>query len=326
MRPPGVLEVIKARNESGSRPGRRDDPHHVALVVEGGGMRGVVSAGMTVALEQLGLRDSFDTVYGTSAGAFAGAAFVVGQAALGCAVFYDALVSRSFIDPRRVARGRGPLIDQHYVNDDVLERGHFRWSALLASDVPFLPVATALDDLRPHAFADLPTKDEMKVALRASSAIPVLAGPPVAFRGRRWVDGGLIEAIAFRAALAAGASHVLVLQTRALGDVRAAPPSLLRPYLRRRLSEVAPGLAEAALSSAARYASDVTLLREPSHPEFRGAQVLAVQPDRDLRVGRLTQDRARLFGAAVAAAGVVHRVVAGQTPYFVQTFTPIRVA
>jgi predicted patatin/cPLA2 family phospholipase len=324
MRSPGVLDVIKARRAAGSRPGRRDDAHRVALVVEGGGMRGVVSAGMTVALEQLGLRDSFDVVYGTSAGAFAGAALVVGQAALGCAVFYDALVDRRFIDVRRAARGRGPLIDLDYVIDDVLERGHFDWPALLGSDVPFRPVATALDDLRPHAFGDLATKEEMKVALRASSAIPVLAGPPVPFRGRRWVDGGIVEAIAFRAALTAGATHVLVLQTRAHGDVRAAPPSLARPYVRRRLRALAPGLAEAALASAERYAADVSLLREPGHPELNGAQVLALQPDRSLGVGRLTQDRGRLFAAAVAAAGVVYRAVAGRTPQFVQTFTPVR--
>ena len=49
-------------------PGARDDPHRVALVLEGGGMRGVVSAGMAAALERLDLTRCLDLVVGASAG------------------------------------------------------------------------------------------------------------------------------------------------------------------------------------------------------------------------------------------------------------------
>ena len=41
-----VLQAIKARVESGSRPGHRRDKLKIALAIEGGGMRGCVSAGM----------------------------------------------------------------------------------------------------------------------------------------------------------------------------------------------------------------------------------------------------------------------------------------
>jgi len=37
-----------------SKPGKRDDGHKVALVIEGGGMRGSVSAGMVSAVMDLG--------------------------------------------------------------------------------------------------------------------------------------------------------------------------------------------------------------------------------------------------------------------------------
>jgi hypothetical protein len=39
--PHPVLEVLRERTESGSAPGGRRDLHSVALVIEGGGMRGV---------------------------------------------------------------------------------------------------------------------------------------------------------------------------------------------------------------------------------------------------------------------------------------------
>jgi hypothetical protein len=61
--------VLAARARAGSQPGRRDDGFRVAPAVEGGGMRGTVSAGMALALDELGLVTAIDAVYGASAGA-----------------------------------------------------------------------------------------------------------------------------------------------------------------------------------------------------------------------------------------------------------------
>jgi hypothetical protein len=65
-----VAQVLIDRRSARSRPGARRDAHRVGLAVEGGAVRGVVSAGMLVALEELGFRDAFDVVYGSSAGSF----------------------------------------------------------------------------------------------------------------------------------------------------------------------------------------------------------------------------------------------------------------
>ena len=54
-------------------PGPGDDGFRVALAIEGGGMRGTISAGMALALDELGLVSAFDAVYGASAGAITGA-------------------------------------------------------------------------------------------------------------------------------------------------------------------------------------------------------------------------------------------------------------
>src|ERR1700743_1539937 len=75
-----VIQLIRRRREEGSRPGHRDDGRRVALVIEGGGMRGVVSAGMTGAIEQLALTPCFDEVHGAAAGAFNAAFLIAAQA------------------------------------------------------------------------------------------------------------------------------------------------------------------------------------------------------------------------------------------------------
>ena len=90
-----VADILRVRAAGRSQPGARDDAHRVALVLEGGGMRGVVSAGMTAALERLGLTRCFDLVVGASAGAINGAALLAGVAQRGAAAYSGALASRS---------------------------------------------------------------------------------------------------------------------------------------------------------------------------------------------------------------------------------------
>ncbi|GAB3806069.1 hypothetical protein [Micromonospora zhanjiangensis] len=61
-----VLRVIADRVRRGGRPGERQDGLRVALAIEGGGMRGTVSAGMALALHETGVAHAFDAVYGAS--------------------------------------------------------------------------------------------------------------------------------------------------------------------------------------------------------------------------------------------------------------------
>ena len=78
----------------------------IALVLEGGGMRGAVAAGMVSALEDLGMSDAFDSIYGTSSGAIAGAMFLARQSTMGVDTYCEDLVNGPFIRYRRVLSGR----------------------------------------------------------------------------------------------------------------------------------------------------------------------------------------------------------------------------
>ena len=65
--------------------------------------------------------------------------------------------------------------------------------------------------------SELNCVEDLRAALLASSRMPWVGGPPASFRGRRFLDGGLAESIPYRTAVALGATHVLVLQTRPHG-------------------------------------------------------------------------------------------------------------
>lgn len=73
-----ALQLLRQRALAGSQPGQRRDPFKLGLVVEGGGMRGCVSGGALQALTDLGMRECFDAVYGSSAGAINSTYFLSG--------------------------------------------------------------------------------------------------------------------------------------------------------------------------------------------------------------------------------------------------------
>ncbi|MET0817390.1 MAG: patatin-like phospholipase family protein [Solirubrobacteraceae bacterium] len=236
-----VAAVLRERRLSGSRPGARRDPHRVALVLEGGGMRGVVSAGMTAALERLELTPCFDLVVGASAGAINGAAFLAGAAQRGAAAYWGPLASRSFVSPMKVVR-RKPVIDVKQILDlaaGLDAAGHER---VIASGAELHCVAVDVETARTDTLSGMRSQDELWRALLASSRMPWAGGEPVEVRGRRYLDGGMASPIPVQEALDAGATHVLALQTRPFGVPRRSAIRVADWFIERHLGRLNPDL------------------------------------------------------------------------------------
>ena len=208
-----VLRVLGERARAGSLPGKRRDGLRVALAIEGGGMRGTISAGMALALDELGLVSAFNAVYGASAGAITGAWLL--SRPQGLRGWTEPAYARAFIRRSGLLRGR-PVADIRALIEELYQTTFpMDFAAVLASPVEFHPLATDAatgqsTDLRPLCGSPA----ELRLALRASAALPLLAGPPVQLDGRRFYDAGLSESVPYRTALAQGATHVLVLRSR----------------------------------------------------------------------------------------------------------------
>jgi len=213
-----VLRALADRAGAGSLPGHRDDGMRIALAIEGGGMRGAVSAGMALALHELGLVPSFDAVYGASAGAITGA-WLLSSRPEGLRGWAEPSYAKALIRWSAMLRGR-PVVDVRTLVEVVYQTEFpMDFASVLASPVDYHPLATdaatgASTDLRPL----IGDPAELRLALRASASLPFLAGPPVELRGRRFYDAGVAESIPYRTALAQGATHVLVLRSRVVTD------------------------------------------------------------------------------------------------------------
>ena len=99
-----VLQLIAERFHSKSQPGSRKDNSTLALAMEGGGMRGCVSAGMAAAIAALGLCDAFDTIYGSSAGSVIGSYMVSRQMCLDVYVDILPAAKKEFVCKRRLVK------------------------------------------------------------------------------------------------------------------------------------------------------------------------------------------------------------------------------
>ena len=213
---------------TGVLPAQECRPARTALVLSGGGAKGLAHIGVLSVLDSLGVRP--DLIVGTSMGAIVGALYASGYSArqidsLARSLPISEVVSR-FRTPaphpwdRRLpiiflVRGRHGFAFQTGVVDETQPNARLN-SAMLRGNllargrfdrlpIPFLAVATDLRDRRTVVM----TEGDLARAVRASSAIP-LVFPPVVVGDAILVDGGLSANIPVLEARAAGAERVIV--------------------------------------------------------------------------------------------------------------------
>jgi predicted patatin/cPLA2 family phospholipase len=309
-----VVQAIRRRREEGSRPGARTDGRRIALVIEGGGMRGAVSAGMTAAIEQLGLRDAFDAVHGASAGAFNGAFLIAGQAAYLAALYPHGFGDPRFVSLRRAVRGR-PLFDMDYVIGEVWRTQRpLRVDRILSSAIELHCTATDVDRAAIVDLTGLETEDEIRCALRASARLPWLAGPPVPFRGRRLLDATLAEAIPIHAAQTS-ATDMLVLQTRPHGVHHAPLSGGVARLTDRYLDKVNPALVELRRRRSERYDRLSGDLAARARDPLAAPAVCVVRPPADaMLIGQLENRRTALTIAAAHGLRAAWMALEGEDP------------
>lgn len=295
-----VLDLIRRRRASGSQPGARTDGHRLGVAVEGGGMRGVISAAMLVALTDCGVRECFDLVIGTSAGAISGAYFLTdtGWEALG--VYFQELLTTDFISLRRVV-GRRPVLSLEFLLESVLKGTRpLDWQAVLDSPIPLHITVGSLDTLRPILLSNLDSPEELQTALRAAACLPLLAEGPIPWRGDRLVDAGALDGHPVRHAKTLGCTHVLSLSTRAIRG-RSSTPLTLERHVARRLERLQAGLGAAYLSKLAGYGQDKDMLAEASRTGTGDPLMLEIAPPGDMALpSRLEREPEILLAGAMA--------------------------
>ncbi|WP_304324170.1 patatin family protein [Corynebacterium frankenforstense] len=224
-----------------------------ALVLEGGGMRGVYTAGVLDVLLANDVRVGW--VGGISAGATNTVAYLDGDREQLHRNFVEAAQEPEFAGLSWFLRGKGFFHSEYiYAADRFPERPR--------PEIPFRIGAVDAQSGE-HVYwsaEDVDGMVDLFHRVRASSSLPVIM-PPTEIDGRFYVDGALGPSggIPVDAAEADGFERFLVILTRPPGFVRPplGHPRAIRALLRRR-----PAVAERLLTRHERYNATMAHLRE----------------------------------------------------------------
>jgi predicted patatin/cPLA2 family phospholipase len=311
-----LLKERALRIQQGQEP---LDGRKVGLIVEGGAMRGVISCAALLGLEELGMTEAFDEVYGASAGAVNAAYFLAGQASYATTIYYQKVNSTRFI--RRP--WHRPIVDIDDVFNSIVARERrLRVEQVLQSRSQFF---ICIADARSgEAFLSHAQTSEtpLLTLLKASSAMPWLYNGLVCVDGRDCFDGALINPLPILAAIEAGCTDLLVLLTRPASH-RACPPSRLEQQLfEMRCSRGSAQLTAAYLKMYGRenFVRDIALGCQDLPDEIR---IATLCPDEaDPRIERTTRNAHLLKAAAMLSAKRTMEAFGHPIDEFVEVLRP----
>lgn len=247
-----------------------------ALVVEGGGMRGIFTAGVLDYFMEKNFAP-FDEYYGVSAGSCNLASHLGGQYRRNYNCYADYMLMDQFFSIKKYFAG-GHFMDLDWLWDYLSVKEPLNTEK--ASKKKFFVVATDIET--GEAAYIRAENDSLADYLKASSSLPLLYRGFVEVEGRRFVDGGIADPIPVMQAVESGAKNIMVLRTRPAGYVKKSfSESRLIPLLFSKY----PNLQKAMKKRDEKYNRSVEYILNPP----KGISFIHICPN-GMKTGRTTKD------------------------------------
>ncbi len=248
------------------------------LVLEGGAMRGMYTAGVLDTLMESGI--SFDEIVGASAGALFGVNFPSNQK--GRAIRYNKRFNgdKNYIGLRPLIKEKNLISPRLAYGKVPRELDVFDDEAFKRSGVPFFAAVTQVASGKAEYMQIKSVFDDMEI-LRASGSMPFVS-TPVLLGGKEYLDGGISDAVPFRFLMERGCEKLVIVLTRD-GSYRKKPMSkaLIRAFYGKY-----PEFSETLSSRHERYNSDA---EEIKRLEAEG-KVFVIRPSFPIAIRRIEKD------------------------------------
>ncbi len=258
-----------------------------ALVLEGGGLRGVYTSGVLRLFMDRGL--FFPYVIGVSMGACNAANYVSRQPERNRIVNIRYVNDSRYLSYLRLLAG-GELFGMDFIFDTIPNSlVPFDYETLRGSDVKCVTVVTDCTTGEALYFEKNELGEDYLPVLRASTCLPFIA-KPVRFNGLILMDGGISDPVPIRKSISDGNTrHVLIL-TRPKGYRK--KPSRIHGLARIRYPRL-PGLEEALARRHIGYNEIMDFIDEM---EQKG-EAFVIRPRSNLPVGRIERSKNKLYAA-----------------------------
>lgn len=254
------------------------------LVLEGGAMRGMFTAGATDVLMENGIE--FDGLVGVSAGACFGCNYKSRQS--GRTIRYNLKYCR---DPRycsfRSLVKTGDLFGADFCYLEIPQHlDPFDYETFRTNPMEFHVVCTDVETGKPSYHKLTHAMDEEMLLIRASASMP-LVSRIVEAGGKKLLDGGITDSIPLKYFEEQGYDRSVVILTQPEGYVK--HPNKMLPLMRRALKQY-PAAVEAIARRHDMYNETTAYIKAR---EAEGA-CFVIRPEAKLEVGRVEHDPKKL--------------------------------
>lgn len=256
-----------------------------ALVLEGGSLRGVFTAGVLDVLIEQEIELSY--VNGVSAGSMSGMSYISKQSGRTIRVNLDYVRDKRFLSFRNMVRNRS-IFNFDFLFGELSDTlVPFDYDTFNNSRQIFEVVATRCKTGKPEYF-EKSTSEDFISAVKASSSIPVLSSM-ISVNGKKYLDGGCSMPVAYQRAIDLGYEKVVVILTREKGYRKPLLDKWTKKGYERYFGPL-PKLLKALEDVPERYNR---MQEEIDQLEAEG-RIFVIRPDKHVTVQRTEQDKRKL--------------------------------
>ena len=253
------------------------------LVCEGGGMRGIYTAGVLDVLGENGV--GFDSIVGVSAGAIHATSFKAGQHGRSIR-FYLAYSGDSRFMGVRSWLKTGDFVNYdfcyHEIPEDLVP---LDFDAFEASKTELYMTCTNVETGQPYYHLTTSLRGKNMEILRASASLPVVSRI-VEFEGLKLLDGGTADSIPLKFMQDKGVAKNVVILTRPVGYRKTPESNPLFSFIYRRY----PEFVECLRTRHERYNAEVERIDELE----KSGEIFVFRPDHVTGIKRLERNPAKI--------------------------------
>lgn len=289
-----VLEVITDRIFAKRSNVPFTDTATLGLGVEGGGMRGIVSAGMLLALKDLDILDIFDYYVGISAGSLNLAYVLSGQTTIVTEFYFDQMTDNKNLSIKPTHRGDRLVMDIRNMHNHAKEFMTLD-EASIKTNYPdkFRVTVGNITKNDGELISPESAGHRFYEFLWAGATIPYIGGTPWIINNNQYFDGGLYYPDPSYATDELDCTHALILNTNSQ-EHEIKPQNKFNQYLIKHLDDDYNNFGENYLRKVEEY-SNVFSNLPYGETDLNKMRIYRLATEKSTGVSRLTQDKDKLL-------------------------------
>ncbi|WP_159459730.1 patatin-like phospholipase family protein [Scatolibacter rhodanostii] len=257
-----------------------------ALVLEGGSLRSMFSAGVLDVFLEQGI--DFNGAFGTSAGSLTLISFIAGQAGRTKRVNLNFAQEKDYVGYYTFLKNHS-VFNFNYMFKEIsdilipLDREKFE-----NSPCDFTATTTSCQTGK-TVYHNKHTSSNIYKAIEAGSSMPILS-PIINIDGEPYLDGGITDAAPYQKALDEGYDKIVLVLTREHGFLKSMPSPMLARLYAKHYSQY-PQFFHALMNTSRMYERQ---MREIDRLEYE-KRIFVIRPEKPVNVSRMERDTTKLL-------------------------------